>query len=255
MKVSNSRKIIATLCLSLAWVSTTNTHAEDIVWKQVGFQNKEQPAQTGFPEKLKTFIELPGKKDFIEIPMQETYYISQFVSNLSSSGDYGDRMRSSFIEVTPAQLGVVKAKMKTTSRSLDMPIKDLDTGYFYEYSFGNGYVISTRLSIPIDSENNDNPMLTPDKIDYIKTRFDKYLISQGYTNTTSMLGKLFNNNLTYEKGNILIELNNYGFIDKTFTLIARNKEIQNNIKEIRKELNKNDVSLEYKNLDVILETK
>lgn len=255
MKVSNSRKIIATLWMSLAWVSTTNTHAEDIVWKQVDFQNKEQSAQTGFPEKLKTFIELPGKKDFIEIPMQETYYISQFVSHLASSGDYGDRMRSSFIEVTPSQLGVVKAKMKTTSRSLDIPIKDLDTGYFYEYSFGNGYLISTRLSIPIDNENNNNTMLTPDKVDYIQTRFDKYLISQGYTNTTSMLGKLFNSSPTYEKGNILVEFNDYGFIDKTFTLTAKNKEIQSNIKEIRKDINKNDISLEYKNIDVILDTK
>lgn len=118
-----------------------------------------------------------------------------------------------------------------------------------------GYVISTRLSIPIDNENNNNTMLTPDKVDYIQTRFDKYLISQGYTNTTSMLGKLFNSSPTYEKGNILVKFNDYGFIDKTFTLTAKNKEIQSNIKEIRKNINKNDISLEYKNIDVILETK
>jgi hypothetical protein len=53
----------------------------------------------------------------------------------------------------------------------------------------------------------------------------------------------------------LVEFNDYGFIDKTFTLTAKNKEIQSNIKEIRKEINKNDISLEYKNIDVILETK
>lgn len=255
MKISNSRKIIATLWMSLAWVSSTNTHAEDIVWKQVEFQNKEQPAQTGFPEKLKTFLEMPGKRDVIEVPMQETYYIQSFVSNLASNEDTGKRMRDSFVEVTPAQLGVVTAKMKTSGRSLNMYIRDMDTGYYYAYDFGNGYLVSTTLSIPINDRSGDEKLLTNNKIDYLQKRFDSYLISQGYKNTTSFLGNFFNGISTYEKGNILVDINDYGLLDKTFTVTATKKEIRENLKEIRSNLTANNIKLEYKNLDKMLDGK
>ena len=257
MKVSNSRKIIAILWMSLAWVSTTNTHAEDIAWKQVDFQNKVEPAQTGFPEKLKTMIELPGKKDFIEIPMQESFYINNFVQVLGSNGEYGSKMRSAFISVTPAQEGIVKAKFKTDGRRLTVSVQDMDTLYDYKYSFGNGYVFETKTSILIYDLNDKNIGNEIDKIEYIKNKIDKYFISQGYKNTTSAFSKFFNNSPKYQKDNIMIDTDLVGFTIRAnyFRITATNKEIEDNIDSITKSSKNNDLAIEYKNLDVILDTK
>jgi hypothetical protein len=180
MKIAKSFKKMIFLVLSLSALTTHSVYAETLI-SPPNIQQLENQ-ETGFPEKLKTFLELPGKKDFFEIPMQESYYLYQFVSKLGSDTDYGDKLRESFIEMTPIKAGVVKAKMKTTGRSLDISIRDLDTGYYYSYYIGNGYITRTTLLIPMDEENQ----LKYEKFDYLQKKFDNYLISQGYTNTTSM---------------------------------------------------------------------
>jgi hypothetical protein len=249
MKIAKSFKKMIFLVLSLSALTTHSVYAETLI-SPPNIQQLENQ-ETGFPEKLKTFLELPGKKDFFEIPMQESYYLYQFVSKLGSDTDYGDKLRESFIEMTPIKAGVVKAKMKTTGRSLDISIRDLDTGYYYSYYIGNGYITRTTLLIPMDEENQ----LKYEKFDYLQKKFDNYLISQGYTNTTSMLGKLFNSDPSYEKDNIVVEIHTYGLLNKDFTITASKREIQDNIKEIIQDSNKHDVSIEYKNLDKILDTK
>lgn len=45
-------------------------------------------------------MQLPGKKDLIEIPMQEPFAAKEFVDYLSYKSDYGNSMRESFIEIT-----------------------------------------------------------------------------------------------------------------------------------------------------------
>lgn len=247
MKVSNSIKLTGILLISLIGTLSTNTYAKNVVNSAV--DSESQP--TNFPEQLKTLIEIPGKKDFIEIPMQESFAAKNFVDYLSYENDYGHRLRTNFIEMSPAHNGIVKAKLKTTGRSLDLTIQDLNTNYYYKYNFGNGYVFSTMVSIPIPTEDDNSPL----RIQYIHNKIDTYLINQGYTNTTFMLRKILTGCSTYEKGDILVETDSIGFNSVYYTITATNKQIQKDLSTIIEDTNQKDIASEYQSLDKILETK
>lgn len=238
----NARKLTAVLLMSLLWTSTSS-YANDV----------EKPTDTSdaFPEQLNVLMQLPGKKDLIEIPMQEPFAAKEFVEYLSYKNDYGNSMRDAFIEMSPAHNGIVKAKMRTTGRTLDLPIRDVKTNYYYNYNIGNGYVFSTQVSIPISTTGYQTSL----KIEYLQNKIDKYLISQGYTNTTSTLGKLFNSYPTYEKGDILVEIDTEGFKSVDFIIKATNKNIEKNNTAISEATIQKDIELEYQSLDNILEKK
>lgn len=93
------------------------------------------------------------------------------------------------------------------------------------------------------------------KIEYLQNKIDKYLISQGYTNTTSTIGKFFNSSPTYEKGDILVETYTEGFRSLYFNIKATNKNIEKNNTAISEATIQKDIELEYKSLDNILEKK
>ena len=246
----NTRKLTAVLLMSLTWISTTNSYADVVKTPTDTLENEVAPPN-GFPEQLNVLMQLPGKKDFIEIPMQEPFAAKEFVDYLSYKSDYGNSMRDAFIEMSPAHNGIVKAKLRTTGRSLDIPIRDVKTNYYYTYNFGNGYVFSTKVSIPISMTGYSGSL----KIEYLQNKIDKYLISQGYTNTTSTLGKILNSYPTYEKGDILVEIDTEGFKSLDFIIKATNKNIEKNNKAISEDTIQKDIELEYKSLDDILEKK
>lgn len=246
----NARKLTAVLLMSLTWILTTNSYADIIKPPTDTLENEDSPTN-GFPEQLNVLMQLPGKKDLIEIPMQEPFAVKEFVEYLSYKSDYGSNIRDAFIEMSPAHNGVVKAKLKTTGRSLDIPIKDVKSNYYYSYSVGNGYVFSTKVSIPISMTGYSGSL----KIEYLQNKIGQYLISQGYTNTTSTLGKLFNNYPTYEKGDISVKIDTEGFKSLYFIIKATNKNIEENNKAISEDTIQKDIELEYKPLDDILEKK
>jgi hypothetical protein len=247
MKVSNSIKLTGILLISLIGTLSINAYAKNVMNSAV----ESESQANSFPEQLKTLIELPGKKDFIEIPMQESFAAKNFVDYLSYENDYGNRLRTNFIEMSPAHNGIVKAKLKTTGRSLDVTIQDLNTNYYYKYSFGNGYVFSTMVSIPMPTEDDNGSL----RIQYIHNKIDTYLINQGYTNTTLMLRKILTGCSTYEKGDILVETDSIGFNSVYYTITATNKQIQKDLSTIIEDTTQKDIASEYQALDKILETK
>jgi hypothetical protein len=250
MIVKNARKLTAVLLMSLTWISTTNSYAAVVKTPTDTLENEVLPPN-GFPEQLNALMELPGKKDLIEIPMQEPFAAKEFVEYLSYESDYGINIRDAFIEMSPAHNGVVTAKLKTTGRSLDIPVRDVKTNYYYSYSVGNGYVFSTKVSIPISMTGYSGSL----KIEYLQKKIDQYLISQGYTNTTSTLGKLFDSYPTYEKGDISVKIDTEGFKPLYFIIKSINKNIDKNSKAISEATIQKDIELEYKSLDNILEKK
>lgn len=242
-----NKKLISALLITTVLSSLNVVNANTLDNK------KDLMKNTNFPQKLETIINLPGKREFIEIPIQKDYYLNNIVPNLSSPNDYGKKMKDSFLKFTELDNEILNAQFKTEGRQLEVSIKDIDTGYFYDYNFGNGYVFETTTSILVNNGYYDENY--SDKLKYIQDKVDKYLISQGYTNTTSAIGKFFNSSHNYEKGDIMIKTYEQSWKSNYWVINARNKVIEKNKKEIDANTLKNDISREYSKLDEILAPK
>lgn len=245
MKVSNTRKMTSILMMSLIWVSTTATHADDIASTTKESETIEQNIK--FPEKLNTLINLPGKKDSIEIPIPKRTY-----KDLTYSLDYStnlSKISNDLISFKDTNKDTVIATVKTTGTSNTIYIKDDDSNYTYSYKIGNGYLLNTDVEIYLKEDRYIEPYSV--RLDYLVEKMDKYFIANGFKDKTPFF--TFKDK-KYEKDDVIVFLNrNDLFRGASLSITATKKEIEDNKDSILESIKQHDRDLEFAPLDHLLQ--
>lgn len=214
-----------------------------------------------FPPNIKTLIELPGKKDSIEIFIPEktdTYnffnkkslYSKEFEKNsyFSIFNKYEDL--TPYIEsLKPVEGGSVLKLNISKSAYNDLNISNEKGNYNLSYDYSYGYVTSVKLDIIIQSEfeydyvsghlKEYDKDITRTQKDYIKEKFRKELVALGYEEDTpffSFLAKENSNRRIYVKDKSIIKVFDENYDSKyrnSITVYFENKEVNDNLNTIQ----------------------
>lgn len=131
-------------------------------------------------------------------------------------------------------------------------IHDKSTDFNFEYSFAAGYVLSTTLKKFINTKDDD----ADEKLDYLTTTFENYLIEKGFKKNDSILNNIYgilNRSKEYISGNHIVTISKESnFMTSIFKVTMKNKEIEDNIDEINKIIQEESIKYEYQSLSKIL---
>lgn len=214
-----------------------------------------------FPPNIKTLIELPGKKDSIEIFLPEktdTYnffnrkgmYSKEYdkISYFYSINKY-DVLTPYIESIKPIDGGSILKLNIAKSAYNDLNITNEKGNYNVTYEYSYGYVTKVKLSIKVQSQfdfnylngdmtkNDEN--ITRTQKDYIKQKFRKELVALGYEEDKPFFSFLSKENLNrnvYSKDNSIITVIDEGYDNKYLNAINvyfENKEINDNLKTIQ----------------------
>lgn len=236
-------KLISALLISTALSFINIVKADNVENKQDILQ------QASFPQKLETIINLPGKKDVIDVPMQREFYEKRFTESLIKSGDYR-KTTDAIISSHIIDDNLLTVKFKTTGMLTSFSVVDEDTSYFYDYTIGNGYVLETGISIYI---NRSDRRERYHKTNYLKDKISSYLVDKGFVDTTSLWTSFFDSEYTYEKNDVIVTIiyEEVNYIPY-FRIKATTKDIIKNSDWIMLNIIKNDAAIEFKPLDKLL---
>lgn len=245
MKVSKNRKLTSILMMSLLWVSTTATHADVTPYSKN--MNDNTTTSATFPEKLNKLINLPGKKDSIEIPIPKKIY-----KDLTYSLDYStnlSKISNDLISFKDTNKNTVIATVKTTGTSNTIYIKDEDSNYTYSYKIGNGYLLDTGVEIYLKEDRYIEPYSV--RLDYLVDKMDKYFIANGFKDKTPLF--TFKDK-KYEKDDVIVFLARHDlFRGASLSITATKKEIEDNRDSILESIKQHDRDLEFAPLDHLLQ--
>lgn len=214
-----------------------------------------------FPPNIKTLIELPGKKDSMEIFIPEktdTYkffnknglYSKEFEKNsyfyIFNKYEY----LTPYVEsLKPVEGGSLLKLNIAKSAYNDLNITNEKDNYNVSYDYSYGYVTKIKLSIKVQSQfdfnyangdmtqNDEN--ITRTQKDYIKQKFRKELVVLGYEEDKPFFSFLSKENLNrnvYTKDNSIIkvidEVNDNKYLNSV-NVYFENKEINDNLNTIQ----------------------
>lgn len=214
-----------------------------------------------FPPNIKTLIELPGKKDSIEIFLPEktdTYnffnrkgmYSEEYekISYFYSSNKY-DVLTPYIESIKPIDGGSILKLNIIKSAYNDLNVTNEKGNYNVTYEYSYGYVTKVKLSIKVQSQfdfnylngdmtKNDENIIRTQK-DYIKQKFRKELVALGYEEDKPFFSFLSKENLNrnvYTKDNSIIKVIDEGNDNKylnSVNVYFENKEINDNLNTIQ----------------------
>jgi hypothetical protein len=214
-----------------------------------------------FPPNIKTLIELPGKKESIEIFIPEktdTYnffnktgmYSKEYEKKayFSSLNKYSEL--TPYVEsIKPVESGSILKLNIAKSAYNDFNITNEKGSYNVSYDYSYGYVIKVKLDIIVQSEyefdyangnlkeNEEN--ITRTQKSYVKEKFRTELLALGYEEDTpffSFLAKENSNRRIYVKDKSIIKVLDEGYESKymnAITVYFENKDINDNLKTIQ----------------------
>lgn len=214
-----------------------------------------------FPPNIKTLIELPGKKESIEIFIPEktdTYkffnkkgvYLEEYekLSYFYNTNKY-DVLTPYIVSIKPVDGGSILKLNIAKSAYNDLNITNEKGGYYVSYDYSYGYVTKVKLNIKVQSQfdfNYDNGDMTKNdenitrtQQDYIKQKFRKELVALGYEENKPFFSFLAEENPkinVYTKDNSIIKVMNEGYENKytnSITVYFENKDINDNLKNIQ----------------------
>lgn len=214
-----------------------------------------------FPPNIKTLIELPGKKDSIEIFIpEETDNYNFFNKKGMYSKEQERRSHFSILNKYESLTPYVESIKTVEGGSIlklniaksaynDLNITNEKGNYNVSYDYSYGYVTKVKLNIKIQSQfefnyangdmtkNDEN--ITRTQKDYIKQKFRKELIALGYEEDKPFFSFLAEDNLNrnvYTKDKIIIKViddrHDSNYMD-SINVYFENKEINENLKTIQ----------------------
>jgi hypothetical protein len=250
--MSSIKGKIALISVLLSTIFITTAYADEQV--AVSGDTKEQKLLTGktFPETLQDLMDAPGRKSEIVIPMSKNEYEDNILYEMNKGySKQKEKIEASFINVSYVD-NLALVKFNTQVKNTYISVRDNSTGFGFSYEFNNGYLLSTTLYKFLNSDDKN----ISENLDYLSNRFENYLLKKGFVKKTSLLDPLYNifsRSKEYTLGNYIVIISTQNdFIDTSFSVTMKNKEIEDNLTEITKDNKQANLEYEYKSLDKIL---
>lgn len=208
---------------------------------------------TSFPQTLQALINAPGKKDEITIPMPTSYYEDQLKETLY--GKWSERKNKLKYVLDNSSISkqddITLLKLNTNIKESSFSVAETTGSFYYTYTVGNGYVLSTEISTYMDKYEDGEK----ERFDFLTNSFDKYLVEKGFKKEKSIYNYLnpVTDEMIYTFGdNIVTVSTNSDLILKTFSVVMKNKTVEVNKEAIRKKLNEESMKRDFKSLETIL---
>lgn len=252
MLTKKGKLTFASLLLSSMLITTTYATEQNV-------SNVDKTDETilninkTFPETLTVLMNAPGKKDEITIPMPTVYYGEKLEEVYNGKwSERKNKLKYILDNSSISEQGdITLLKLNTNIKESSFSVAETTGSFYYTYTVGNGYVLSTEISTYTDKYEDGEK----ERFDFLRNSFDKYLVAKGFKKEKSIYNYLnpVTDEMIYTLDNhiIIVTIHN-DLIIKTFSVVMKNKIIEDDKESITKNLNEEAMKRDFKSLETIL---
>lgn len=253
MLTKKGKLTLVSLLLSSMFIMTTYATEQNINDVDKTDESISRINKT-FPETLKVLMDAPGKKDEITIPMPTVYY-EEKLKGVFYNGKWNERNNNLKYILDNSSISkqddITLIKLNTNIKESSFSVAETTGSFYYTYTVGNGYVLSTEISTYTDKYEDGEK----ERFDFLRNAFDKYLIEKGFKKEKSIYNYLnpVTDEMIYTLDNHIITVTIHNdLIIKTFSVVMKNKIIEDDKESITKNLNEEAMKRDFKSLETIL---